>query len=56
MTAKGEKMVTTHVTLPETLLDRLRKAHAKIAAEDGHVSFSQAIRIVLMAGLRSLRK
>lgn len=56
MTAKGEKMITTHVTLPEKLFIRLRAAHAKLAAEDGHVSFSQAIRIVLMAGLRSLRK
>jgi hypothetical protein len=56
MTAKGEKMVTTHLTMPERILKQLRVAHAKMVETDGHMSFAQAIRVVLLRGLRSFRK
>lgn len=56
MTAKGDRMITTHVTVPESLIQRLKSAHAKMMLEQGHMSFASAIRVVIVAGLRSLRK
>ena len=57
LAATREKMVTTHVTLPHSLLVKLKVAHGRMAEQEGCISFSQMIRIVLTNGLRtSLRR